>query len=62
MANVLLPAVHPRMGKLWTDASETPLLEPPGFLLANYGAGTLIVTTVAHLAFGAIVGAFAAGL
>ena len=35
------PAVHPRMGKPWTDASETPLLEPPGFLLANYGAGTL---------------------
>jgi hypothetical protein len=62
MANVLLPDLHPRMGKLWTDASQTPLLEPPGFLLANYGTGTLIVTTLVHLAFGAIVGAFAAGV
>ena len=53
---------HPRMGKAWTDASQTPLLEPPDFLLANYGTGTLCVTTVVHLAFGAIVGAFAAGL
>ena len=62
LTNVLLPAVHPRMGKAWTDASDTPLLEPPGFMLTNYGAGTVAVTTVLHLVFGAIVGAFAAGL
>ena len=60
--NLLLPAVHPRMGKPWTDASETPLLEPPGFLLVNYGTMTMVVTSVLHLAYGAIVGAFAAGL
>jgi hypothetical protein len=62
LANVLLPAVHPRMGTPWSDAEETPLLEPPGFMLANYGPNTVAVTFVLHLAFGAIVGAFAAGL
>ena len=31
----VLPAVHPRMGTPWTDAEETPLLEPPGFLLVQ---------------------------
>ena len=50
------------MGTPWTDAEETPLLEPPGFLLANYGRRTAIVNILAHAAYGAIVGGFAAGL
>ena len=62
LVNVLLPAVHPRMGTPWSDARETPLLEPPGFLLRNYGARTAAATIAAHLAYGAIVGGFAAGL
>jgi hypothetical protein len=62
LVNVALPAVHPRMGRPWSDASQTALLEPPGFLLHNYGRGTAAVTLVLHLAYGAIVGAFAAGL
>ena len=62
LVNVLLPAVHPRMGTPLTDAEETPLLEPPGFMLTNYGPWTAGVTFVLHLAYGAIVGAFAAGL
>jgi hypothetical protein len=62
LVNVLLPAVHPRMGTSWSDAEETPLLEPPGFMLRNYGRRTAAVTLVLHLAYGAIVGAFAAGL
>jgi hypothetical protein len=61
LINVLLPALNPRMGSPWTDAEETPLLEPPGFMLANYGRQTVLVTLVGHLAYGAIVGAFAAG-
>jgi hypothetical protein len=61
LANLLLPAVHPRMGTPWTDASETPLLEPPGFMLFNYGRSTMAITLVLQLAFGAIVGAFAKG-
>jgi hypothetical protein len=62
LVNVLLPAVHPRMGTPWTDAEETPVLEPPGFMLVNYGRHTVIATFVAHVAYGAIVGGFAAGL
>jgi hypothetical protein len=61
LVNVLLPAVHPRMGRPWSDAEETPLLEAPGFMLFNYGRNTAAVTLVLHLAYGAIVGAFAAG-
>jgi hypothetical protein len=61
LVTVVLPALHPRMGTPWTDAEETPLLEPPGFLLHNYGRATAIVTLLLHLAYGTIVGAFAAG-
>lgn len=50
------------MGSIWSDASETPLLEPPGFMLSNYGRHTALVTLLGHVAYGAIVGAFAAGL
>lgn len=59
LLNVLLPAAHPRMGKAWTDARSSPLLEPPGFLLSNYGRATLVATFLLHLAYGAIVGLFA---
>jgi hypothetical protein len=58
LVNILLPAVHPRMGTPLSAADSTPLLEPPGVMLLNYGRGTPIVTTLAHLAYGAIVGAF----
>jgi hypothetical protein len=62
LVNVLLPAVHPRMGTPWSDAGEAPLLEPPGFMLVNYGRHTAIGNLVAHVAYGAIVGGFTAGL
>lgn len=62
LVNVLLPAVHPRMGTPWSDAAETPILEPPGFMLMNYGRATVFVTLLLHLAYGAIVGAFAGRL
>jgi hypothetical protein len=62
LVNILLPAVHPRMGSPWSGAESTPLLEPPGFMLRNYGRHTALVTAVAHVAYGAIVGGFAAGL
>jgi hypothetical protein len=62
LVNILLPAIHPRMGTRWTDASQSPLLEPPGFMLLNYGRHTALVTVLAHLAYGALVGGFAAGL
>ncbi|HEV2712774.1 MAG TPA: hypothetical protein VGU26_06740 [Gaiellaceae bacterium] len=58
LVNVLLPVVHPRMGTPATSARSTPLLEPPGFMLMNYGRRTPIVAVVAHVAYGMIVGAF----
>jgi hypothetical protein len=58
LVNVLLPAVHPRMGTPVSAADSTPLLEPPGFMLLNYGRATPAVTVLAHLAYGAIVGWF----
>jgi hypothetical protein len=62
LVNILLPAIHPRMGTPWSDAEETPVLEPPGFMLMNYGRHTVIATLIAHIAYGTIVGGFAAGL
>ena len=61
LVTLLLPAVHPRMGTPWSDAEETPLLEAPGFMLMNYGRRTALWTLLAHVAYGAIVGGFAAG-
>ena len=58
LVNLLLPLVHPRMGSPLTGANATILLEAPGFLMLNYGAQTPIVTIVAHVAYGAIVGGF----
>jgi hypothetical protein len=58
LVNVLLPVVHPRMGTQATSARSTPLLEPPGFMLVNYGRQTLLVAILAHVAYGMIVGAF----
>jgi hypothetical protein len=57
---ILLPAINPRMGTVWSDAEETPLLEPPGFMLRNYGRYTALATILAHLLYGAIIGGFAA--
>jgi hypothetical protein len=62
LVTVLLPAVHPRMGTPWSDAEETPILEAPGFLMRNYGERTVLGNVIAHVAYGAIVGGFAAGL
>ena len=58
LVNVLLPIVHPRMGTPDSAANSSPLLEPPGFMLLNYGRATPAVTIVAHLVYGAIVGLF----
>jgi hypothetical protein len=57
LVNILLPAVHPRMGTIFSDASTSPLLEPPGFLLLNYGARTPVVMICVHIVYGVLVGA-----
>jgi hypothetical protein len=60
LVSTLLPIVHPRMGTPDTGADSSPLLEPPGFLLLNYGPSTPLVTMVTHVVYGAIVGEFIA--
>ncbi len=56
LVNVLLPAVHPRMGTPETAADEMSLIEPPGFLMLNYGRNSALVAIAAHVAYGAIIG------
>jgi len=58
LVNILLPVFHPRMGTPSTAADGRALLEPPGFLMLNYGRRTPFVSLVAHVAYGAIVGGF----
>lgn len=60
LVNILVPLVHPRMGTTLTAAPDVALLEPPGFLMLNYGVATPLVGLVAHLAYGAIVGGLTA--
>ncbi|KAA8962461.1 hypothetical protein [Mycobacterium sp.] len=57
LVSILLPVVHPRMGKATTSAPDVALLEPPGFIMLNYGVSTPAVALLAHTAYGAIVGA-----
>jgi hypothetical protein len=61
LVNLLLPSVHPRMGTSMSAADSAPFLESPGFMMLNYGRATPVVTILAHVAYGAIVGAFARG-
>jgi hypothetical protein len=56
LVNVLLPVVHPRIGTPETAANEIALIEPPGFLMLNYGRSTFLVMLIAHVAYGAAVG------
>jgi hypothetical protein len=60
LTNILLPLVHPRMGTSSTAAPSAALLEPPGFMMLNYGRQTPLVSLAAHIAFGTIVGGFVA--
>jgi len=55
LVNVLLPTVHPRMATTETAANETTMIEPPGFLMLNYGRSTFLVSLVAHIAYGAVI-------
>lgn len=54
----LLPALHPRMANEQHGPTVVRQLEPPGFLALHYGTGTPLAILVAHLAFGAVLGAF----
>jgi hypothetical protein len=58
LVNVLLPLFHPRMGTPSTAAPSVALLEPPGFMMLNYGPQTPLASLVAHVAYGTVVGGF----
>jgi len=58
LVSTLLPLVHPRMATPLSATGSNALLEPPGFMMLNYGARTPLVTIVGHIAYGAIVGGF----
>jgi hypothetical protein len=60
LVNVLLPVVHPRMGSSLSSIDSKALLEPPGFMMLNYGGGSPLVSLGAHIAYGALVGGLAA--
>lgn len=54
----IFPAVHPRMATERQGPEPTRALEPPGFMALNYGRNTPLTTLLAHLLYGAILGAF----
>lgn len=54
----MLPHWHPRMASTEDGPEPTRMLEPPGFLALNYGRQTPTATVLAHLAYGAVLGAF----
>ena len=53
-----IPALHPRMAGEQQGPTPTRQLEPPGFLALNYGRRTPMVVMLAHVVYGAILGAF----
>ena len=54
----VLPGMHPRMASERQGPDLGRRLEPPGLLALHYGVRTPLSVIVAHLAFGAILGAF----
>lgn len=54
----MLPGLHPHMVSEYYGPTPNRLLQPPGFMALNYGRRTPIVTIVAHVVYGAILGGF----
>ncbi|HEY3111918.1 MAG TPA: hypothetical protein VGL23_24405 [Chloroflexota bacterium] len=54
----LLPGLHPRMASEQRGPTPTRQLEPPGFLALNYGRRTPLSVLLAHVSYGAVLGAF----
>jgi hypothetical protein len=59
VVETLLPFAHRSIGSASTASPGTPVLEPPGLLMLNYGRATPIVTALGHVAYGALVGGLA---
>lgn len=53
-----IPSIHPRMVSSHGQPVGARVLEPPGFFALHYGYQTPLVVFVAHLVYGAVLGAF----
>ena len=53
----LLAYMHPRVASEYEGPTAKKRLEPPGFLALHYGRNTPLVTLVAHIVYGAVLGA-----
>jgi hypothetical protein len=58
----MLPHVHPRVAREDQGPDVEPRLEPPGFLALHYGVQTPVYSVIAHVLYGAILGAFYDGV
>ncbi len=54
----LLPGIHPRMASERSGPDPRNVLEPPGLFAHNYGRQTTLVTLVAHMIYGGLLGIF----
>ncbi|HET9696026.1 MAG TPA: hypothetical protein VFP40_04105 [Terriglobales bacterium] len=54
----IMPGIHPRMASEQHGPTAARQLEPPGFLGLNYGVQTPLSIFLAHIVFGAVLGAF----
>jgi len=54
----IVSAFHPRMAHPYQGPTPTKQLQPPGFFALNYGRGTPLVTLIAHIIYGGILGMF----
>lgn len=54
----LLPSFHPRMASEQQGPGLAHCIQPPGFMALNYGSRTPMVTLLAHITYGAILGGF----
>jgi hypothetical protein len=53
----MLPYIHPRMASEYDGPDSRRTLEPPGFLGLHYGYRTPLVTAMAQISYGLILGA-----
>jgi hypothetical protein len=53
---VVLPGLHPHMVSEYYGPTPNRLLQPPGFLALHYGRGTPLVTILAHVVYGSMLG------
>lgn len=54
----MMPGMHPRMASERTGSELDHSLEPPGLLGLNYGRRVPVITLLAHVVYGALLGIF----